>query len=178
MSTATLEPAAENKTPPKMPDMPPPAREHAWLEQFAGEWDTEAEITCQPDQPSMICKGTETARLLGGFWLIAQGRGELPGMIFESVLTIGYDEARGKYVGSWVDSMTAHLWKYEGTVNAAGTILTLDTEGPCPQTPGEFSKFKEVTEFKSRDHRIFTSSIQGKDGTWSTMITVHYRRRK
>jgi hypothetical protein len=158
--------------------MPTPVKEHAWLARFVGEWETEADISCDPSQPPMKCLGTESARMLGGFWLVAQGRSDMGGMPFESVLTLGYDPEKQKYVGSWIDSMTGYLWKYEGAVNAAGTILTLDIEGPSPAGPGKLARYKEATEFKSPDHRIFTSSIQGEDGNWTSTVTVNYRKKK
>ena len=73
--------------------------------------------------------------------------------------------------------MNNYLWKYEGTVNEEGKTLTLETEGPCPMKPGKLSKFKEVIEFKSKDHKVFTSSMQEDDGKWSTMMTIHYRKK-
>lgn len=163
---------------PQMPDMPPPAPEHAWLQRFVGEWVTVAEITCEPGKPPMKCTGTETSRMLGGFWLVAQGAGDSPEMPFANVLTLGFDPKKGKYIGTWVDSMMSHMWRYEGGVNDAGTTLTLETEGECPGTPGKVSKFREVTEFFGDDHRVFTSSIQGEDGAWSTVVTVDFRRKK
>lgn len=161
------------------PPMPEPTKEHIWLQQFVGEWETEAEITMDPSQPPMKGKGTEKVRALGGFWVIGEGTGTMEGMpgSMNSVLTLGYDPATKKYVGSWVDSMTSTYWKYEGTVDASGKTLTLDTEGPCPMKPG-LVKFKEVTEIKDKDHRIFTSSMLGDDGKWTKMITVNYRRKK
>jgi hypothetical protein len=178
MSTATEEPITAENNQSQMPAMPAPVKEHAWLDQFVGEWETEAEISCDPGKPPMKCTGTESARMLGGFWLVAQGQSNMGEMPFANVLTLGYDPQKQKYVGSWIDSMTSYLWKYEGAVNAAGTTLTLDTEGPCPAGPGKLSRFKEVTEFKSKDHRVFTSSIQGEDGKWNTVVTVNFRRKK
>lgn len=162
-----------------MPEMPPPTKEHQWLQQFVGEWETEAEITMDPKQPPMKGKGTESVRSLGGFWVVGEGTGTMDGMpgTMNSVLTLGYDPAKQKYVGSWIDSMTSILWQYEGSVDAKAKTLTLDTEGTCPMKPG-ISKFKEVTEFKDKDHRVFTSSIQGDDGKWTKMVTVNYRRKK
>ena len=176
MNTAIEEPAPTSEA--RMPSMPAPVKEHAWLDRFLGEWTTEAEITCEPDKPPMMCKGTDRVRRLGGFWIIAEGQSDMGEMSFGSVLTLGYDPQNQKYVGTWVDTMTSHLWKYEGTVNEAGTILTLDTDAECPGTPGKLSKFKEVTEFKSDDHRVFTSSIQGEDGEWRTVVRVNFRRIK
>ena len=73
--------------------------------------------------------------------------------------------------------MTSHIWQFEGAFDVTGNILTWETEGPVPnpQTP---SKFREVMELKSPDHKVFTSSILGPDGAWNTMLTVHSRRKK
>ena len=73
--------------------------------------------------------------------------------------------------------MSSYQWKYEGTTDAAGKILTLETEGPCPLAPGKLLKFKEVTEIKSEDHKVFTSSVQGEDGKWTTMVKVDFHRK-
>ena len=132
----------------------------------------------EPGKPAIKAKGTETSRLIGGFWVVGEGKGEMMNMPFTSVLTLGYDPDKKKYVGTWVDSMSSYLWKYEGTVDATGKILTLETEGPCPMAPGKLSKFREVTEFKSKDHRVFTSSILADDGKWTTMVTVNSHRKK
>jgi hypothetical protein len=35
-------------------------------------------------------------------------------------------------------------------VDAAGNVLTLEAEGPCPGAPGKISRFRDVTEFKCR----------------------------
>jgi hypothetical protein len=159
------------------PDMPKPTKEHEWLQQFVGEWDTAIEIFMDPAQPPMKGKGTETSRSLGGFWVVAEGQSEMMGMKFGSVLTLGYDPDKKKYIGTWVDSMASHLWKYEGSVDATGKILTLDTEGPCPMRPGVV-KFKEVTELKDKDTRVFTSSIVEADGKLTQMIRVTSTRKK
>ena len=158
--------------------MPVPVKEHEWLQQFVGEWEGEAEIHMEPGKPPVKSKGSETVRRLGGFWIISEGKSDMMGAPFNHVLTIGYDPDSKKYVGAWVDSMTSHLWKYEGTVDPTGKVLTLETEGPCPQKPGKLSKFREVTEFKSKDHRVFTSSMQGEDGKWTTLVTGNSRRKK
>jgi len=162
----------------ELPQMPPPAKEHEWLKQFVGEWESEFEAIPQPGQAPVKGKSTDTVRGLGGFWVVSEGKGEMMGMPFLNVLTLGYDPDKKKYVGTWVDNMSSYLWSYVGTVDPTGKILTLETEGPCPYRPGKNSKFREVTEFKSKDHRVFTSSIQQDDGTWHTAVTVHSRRKK
>jgi hypothetical protein len=123
-------------------------------------------------------RGTATARMLGGFWVVGEGKTEMMGFSFSNILTLGYDPEKKKYVGTWVDSMTSYMWKYEGTLDDTGKVLTLNTEGPCPMAPGKISKFKEVIEFKNKDHYTFASSIQGDDGKWTTFVTIDSKRKK
>ena len=156
--------------------MPQPTKEHEWLQKFVGEWESEVEMAMAPDQPPMKSKGSNRDRMLGGFWLISEGGN--PDMGFNFQLTLGYDSKKKKYIGTWTDSMTSYLWKYEGTVNAAGNILTLETKGPSPMSPDNFASFREVTEFKNADLRVFTSSMLGDHGKWNTFITVTSRRKK
>lgn len=159
--------------------MPQPTAEHQWLQQFVGEWESETEVFGIPDHPPMKGKGTETVRSIGGFWVIGEGTGTMEGLpgTMTGIITLGYDVSKQKYVGTWVDSMTGILWLYEGTVDPARKTLTLHSEGPCPFKPG-LVKFKETIEFKSPDHRVFTSSFQNDDGSWTQMLTVNHRRKK
>jgi hypothetical protein len=70
------------------------------------------------------------------------------------------------------------MWTYEGAVDASGKSLVLSTRGPCPAEPGKVMDFREVTEFKDNDHKVFTSSMQDTDGKWVPMITVTSKRKK
>lgn len=153
-----------------------PGQEHQLLEKFVGEWESEGEIMT-PRQPPSKIKGVESSHMVGGFWFVAQIKSTLPDFPYEQILIIGYDAAKKNYIETVVDSMTSHLWRFEGSFDARGNILTYETEGPVPnpQTP---SKFREVMESKSPDHKVFTSSILKPDGSWETMMTINVRRKK
>lgn len=157
-------------------ELPKPQKEHAWLEQLAGEWEADIEALV-PGQEPLKSKGTESVRKIGGFWVLAENKSEFQGQPFTGLLTLGYDAGKETYVGTWIDSMTGYLWTYEGTVDPAGKVLTLKTKGPS-HTPGELAKFKEVLELKSKDHKVFTSYIEGENGEWTRMMTINYRRKK
>lgn len=160
------------------PEFPAPAKEHAWLKQLEGEWESESEMVVAEGQPAMKCKGTEKVRLLGGFWAVSDGEADVFGMKMESVMTLGYDEKEKKYIGTWVATMMSHLWKYEGKLDSTGKILTLDTVGPCPWDEGKTTKFQDIIEIKNKDYRTLTGKFLGEDGKWSTMMVTHYRRKK
>lgn len=184
--TTTLAPAghpAETSEPTptqgcaEMGDLPPPQKEHEWLRRFVGEWDAELEMFGAPDQPAMRTKGSEQARMIGGFWVISEGRNDV--FPYECRLTLGYDVQRQRYVGTWIDSMSGYLWHYDGEVDASGRVLTLKTEAPVPPMPGgALTEFREVTEFLSEDHRVFTSSRRDVDGQWIPCVRINFRRKQ
>ncbi|MBF0304442.1 MAG: DUF1579 domain-containing protein [Alphaproteobacteria bacterium] len=154
-----------------------PQLEHLWLRRLLGEWTSEAEMAMEPGQTPATFLGTESVRALGGLWVLAEGRGDMPGGgAMATVMTLGYDPSRQRYVGTFVGSMMTHLWLYEGTLQ--GNVLTLDTEGPNPLTGGQtMARFQDVITFESDDHRVLTSAVRTDDGTWRQFMTAHYRRR-
>lgn len=156
--------------------LPEPTKEHRWLQQLVGQWDAEVEMCCGPDQPAVKSKATESVRAIGGFWVLSENDGQTPMGPFKGVMTLGYDVKKAKYVGTWVDSMTGHLWQYEGAVDAAARVLTLNAEGPCPTGADKTVKFRETLEIKSADEKVFKSAIE-MDGKWTTCFTAVYKRK-
>jgi hypothetical protein len=157
---------------------PEPQQEHRFLTQLAGEWTFEAESIMGPDQPPMKSSGYENVRSIGSLWIVGEGGGEMPGAgSCITMLTLGYDPAKKRFVGSWVGSMMANLWVYEGTLDASGNVLTLDTEGPSFAGDGTTSKYQDIHEIKSADYRILHSQVLGEDGKWNRFMTAHYRRK-
>jgi hypothetical protein len=154
-------------------------KEHQWLQKLVGEWTCEAEMTMTPDQPPVKSEATESVRSLGGLWIVAEGQGEMPGGgPATTMMTLGYDPQKARYVGTWIGSMMSYMWIYNGTLNAEGKVLTLDTEGPNMSDEGKLARYQDVIEFKTDDHRILASQVLGDDGKWNRFMTAHYRRRK
>lgn len=161
---------------PTMPEMPLPTQEHAWLQRLTGDWISEVEFCCAPGQ-SIKTTGSEHARMLGGFWFVTESASDSTEMPFSSIFSVGYDPVKGKYIGTWIDTMLSKLWTYEGDVNELGTVLTLNATGSCPHEPGRVRQFRERIELVDKDHKVFTSSILEEDGSWTTCVTVQSRRK-
>ncbi|MEW4487428.1 DUF1579 domain-containing protein [Thalassoglobus sp. JC818] len=158
------------------PDFPTPGPEHEWLEKFVGNWALTSKAKMGPDQPDLECSGKMECQMLGGFWLINKMNNEMLGSTMKGVQTIGYDPAKKKYVGTWVDSVTSTFWVYEGTVNEAGNKITLEADGPNMMIPGETSTFRDSYEFLSPDHVVVTSSMKGDNGEWITFMSGDAKR--
>lgn len=149
--------------------------EHQWLGRMVGEWTWEMEAEAEPGQPPIRDSGTESVRSLGGVWVMCEGGGEMPdGGSMTSIMTLGYDPARGRFVGTFVGSTMTYLWIYEGTRD--GDVLTLDAEGPSYTKEGAMAKYRDTVEIRGDDHRVQTSSYLRDDGTWHPFMTTHYRR--
>jgi hypothetical protein len=153
-------------------------QEHQWLQRLVGEWTSVCEATMEPGKPPETFRGTERVRSLGGLWILAEGQGEMPGGApATTLMTLGYDPQRGRYVGTFVGSMMTHLWVYDGALDAAQRVLTLDTEGPSMAAEGTMAKYRDAIEFHGDDHRVLTSHVLGEDGKWRGFMTAHYRRK-
>lgn len=155
-----------------------PQKEHEWLKQFVGEWTCESKFAPAPGAPEITCKGHAKARSLGGLWIICEHENSFGDQKISAVLTVGVDPNSKKYIGSWVDSMHNHFWKYQGEVDSTGKVLSLIAEGPDMTAPGKTANFKDAWEFKSQDEMVLTSSMQGPDGKWIDFMTMRYQRVK
>ena len=95
-----------------------------------------------------------------------------------NLMTLGYDNEKKRFVGSWVGSMMSNIWIYDGELDSSGRILTLNSEGPSMAGDGTTSRYQDVIEFKSDDHRVMSGRVMTDAGTWQQFMTVDYRRKK
>ncbi len=156
-----------------------PQKEHEWLQKLVGEWTCEGEAAMEPGKPPVKWTTRDKVRSLAGLWILAESEGEMPGGgPATTIMTLGYDPRKKRYVGTFIGSMMTNLWVYDGSLDASGKVLTLDTEGPDMSAEGKMAKYKDIIEFKSDDHRLLTSRMLGGDGQWSQVMTASYRRNK
>lgn len=154
-----------------------PAGPHNWLKSFIGEWSYEGECVTGPGQDPMKFVGTEVVRAVGELWIVGESRGVVPGGDEATmVLTVGYDPRKGKFVASWIGSMAAHLWVYEGWLDDTGRVLTLEAEGYSFAEPDKLTRFRDITEFLSDDERRLTAVMRSPSGEWAEILTTVYRR--
>jgi hypothetical protein len=157
--------------------LPTPQQEHQWLQRLVGEWTVEGECSMGPDQPPAKMTGRETVRSLGGLWTIGEGKGDAPDGSCDSIMTLGFDPQKKRFVGTFIAAAMTHLWPYVGSLDAAGNVLTLDSEGPSFTGDG-MAKYQDIIEFLSDDHRTLSSQFLGPDGKWVPFMRAHYRRNR
>jgi Protein of unknown function (DUF1579) len=155
-----------------------PQSQHHWLQKLVGEWTYEMLIPAQAGRPEMKAMGTERVRPIGGIWVQAEGDGEMPGSgPATTIMTLGYDPAKGRFVGSWIGSMMTHQWVYDGELDTAKNELTLTSEGPSMSGDGTLALYRDTIALKSDRERTLTASVRGEDGAWQPFMSVTYRRK-
>ena len=102
---------------------------------------------------------------------------DVPGMGHtDCVLTLGYDPAQKKFIGTFIASMMTHLWLYNGSLDATGKILALDTVGPSFGGDGTMNKFQDIYAMIDNDHRTLTGQMLTAEGKWQQFMKSTYRR--
>ena len=165
--------SAQEAAPAPTPAQPLP--EHRWLERMVGEWDFVAEAD-MGDGQSHRSEGTESVRSLNGVWIVAEGTADGPdGSGHTNIIQLGYDPAKGRYVGSFISSFMTRFWSYEGA--REGDRLVLETEGPSFTGEGT-SPYRDIVEITGDDTRELRSQTPGPDGGWVEFMVSRYTRRR
>jgi hypothetical protein len=155
-------------------DMPKPTEEHTWLQRLAGEWTYAGEMKMGEEEHKST--GTETIRTFGGFWTVGEMLGKMPGSDIQSksVISLGYDPDKKKYVGTFISDMMSFMWVYEGT--RKGDVLTLDCEGPSFKGDGQMVQYQDIIEIKSDSEYVMSSQTRGEDGKWKKFMSMTFTR--
>jgi len=142
------------------------------FEKDLGTWDAEIEVRPQPGTEVQRSRGVTVNRLVGGRWLVGDYKNETTG--FEGHGVYGWDAAKQRYVGTWVDSMRSAMILTEGTWDAATRTMTFVGE---MQHGGQTLRWRDITQTVEPGHQLFrTLMADGQGGEWE-MMKVDSRRR-
>jgi hypothetical protein len=158
-------------------EMIPPGTEHQKLLEGVGQWNVKCKTFMAPGAPPMESDATDTVVAVGGFWTVSDFKTTLGPMgPFHGMCTMGYDQRAKKYVMTWIDSMSSHLFVMDGGYDKSGKILTLTGMGPSMMSP-ELVNWKSVTEMVSKDEMIMKMYVESPHGDMQ-ILENRYTRRK
>ena len=159
---------------------PKPTPEHARLAQDVGTWDATVKTWIQgPGSEPVVSKGAEVVKLLpGGLWQLSEFHGKAGDLPFHGTGQTGYDSKKGKYVGTWVDSMSSEITMMEGEFDSKTDTFTMTTKGTDPHS-GKPYDARLTSVHKDKDHRVFTMSMKTDDtgGEFIKIMEITYARR-
>lgn len=115
-----------------------PGNEHKQMSSGVGEWKAATKMWMDPSQPPMMMDAMVTNEMiLGGRYMVSRYKGQMMGMPFEGISTMGYDNATKKYVSSWVDNMGTGMMYMEGKWREDIKGIEFTGNGVDPQTGKE-----------------------------------------
>jgi hypothetical protein len=146
-----------------------------------GVWD--CDITTMVPGPdgkvqTQSSKGVETNRLLAGKWLLSDFKGEFFGMDFEGHGQTGFDAKKGKYVGTWVDTMSKQIDMLIGTYDEKTKTLTFNADSENP-ADGKPMKMRLETQTKDDGTRVMKEFLQmDAQKEFVQFMEIKYTKRK
>jgi hypothetical protein len=137
-----------------------------------GTWDAEMTIVPGPGMAPIQQKGVSTnRRIAGGRWLVVDFRAESG---FEGHGVYGWDAARERYTGAWVDSLQTAIARGEGTWDPAARTMTFEVE---VAHAGQMVRYREVTKTLPDGSLEYRHFLPTPGGGEFEMIRTVYRRR-
>ena len=138
-----------------------------------GTWDAELVVHGAPGAPPSATKGVAHNRMeCGGRWLVMDFTAESG---FSGHGVYGYDTAKDRYVGLWVDNMRDFASISEGTWDEPSRTMTFVTEANVHGRP---MRWREVTTTEADGRQqTMVSMFPGPDGREHEGLRITYRRR-
>jgi hypothetical protein len=172
---------AEQKMMDAMMQAGTPGKPHQELAKQAGNWDLAVKAWMKPGAPPQESKGTaERTMILGGRVLSEKVTGDpvAPGMgPFEGFGLSGFDNASGKYWGTWADNMGTGLMMATGTCDEKTHTCTLKGSYTDPMTK-KAKHTRMVTHWEGDDKSVMELYETGKGGKEAKTTEVTYTRKK
>jgi Protein of unknown function (DUF1579) len=159
--------------------VPKPTAEHERLAKDVGTWDATIKSWMRgPDSEPTVSQGVEVVKLMpGGLWAQSEFDGKFGDQEFHGCGQTGYDTKKGKYVGTWVDSMSTEIMIMEGDYDAASRTVTMFAKATDPS--GKAYDAKMTSKSESNDSRVFTMSMKSEEtkGEYVKVMEITYKRR-
>lgn len=170
-----------------MMEMAQPNENHKLLADLNGSWSYVVKMWMDGDtsKKPMESKGTAVRKSImdgkffsmdvNGTMEMPDEHGKLKSMPFHGMGIEGYDNARKKFVGTWMDSMGTGMMNSEGDYDAASKTFTYT--GEYTMMPGMTEKIKEVLKLTDKDHMVF-EWYENRGGKETKTMEIDYTRKK
>jgi hypothetical protein len=152
-----------------------PGPGHARFEPMVGTWTAKTTMTMGPGAPKMVSEGVSDHRLiLGGRYLEQHYRGTAMGMPFEGRGYTAYDNARGRYVGTWMDTFGTGMMHSVGSGKPSAKRMDFEAESHDPS--GKRMKFDCALKVRDKDHHTYEMWTKAPGGKRYRCMLIEYTR--
>ena len=120
---------------------------HKMMARSVGTWSSAVTMWMEPGAPPMNSTGeVKNEMILGGRYLQATNTGNFMGSPFEGISITGYDNAKKKFVNTWIDNMGTGIMVLTGTWDEAAKGINFQGT-MCDPASGKDIPVREVVKF-------------------------------
>jgi hypothetical protein len=169
----------------QMMEMSKTNENHKLLADLDGNWNYTVKFWMDPSGKPQEFKGIATRKsIMDGRYFIedVSGKVQMPDasgkvkdMEFKGMGVEAYDNAKKKFVASWMDNMSTGILMSEGTYDASSKSFTFT--GEYEPLPGMKQKIREVLTVTDKDHMNF-EWFEDRGGKEAKTMELNYTRKK
>jgi hypothetical protein len=170
-----------------MMEMAKPGENHKMMEGSVGRWSYKTKYWMSPDPSAPPAESggiAVTKAIMGGRYFQTDHAGKfgMPGadgkmmeMEFTGMSIEGFDNAKKKYVSSWVDNLGTGIMHSEGTYDADTKTITYKSE--YEPMPGMVMKVRQTLKLVDKDHHTL-EFFEDRGGKEVKTMEIAYTRQK
>jgi len=130
--------------------------EHKQLDYFVGDWSATTTMWMDPKAPPQKTEGkAHSESLYGGRYVKMHYDGTFQGEAMAGEGLFGFDNLKGKFFNTWIDSGSTGAWLAWGTYDAASKSYTFHGEMDDPMKAGAKIPVREVVKVTDPTHYVF-----------------------
>jgi hypothetical protein len=150
-----------------------PGAVHKMLAKYDGEWNEEVSMWMAPGAPPQVSQAvTKNEMVMGGRYQVSKTSGNMMGMPFEGMSTLGYDNIKKIFTSTWIDNFGTGTMALTGTWDEKTKTITLKGKALDPMS-GKDQDVKQTMQFIDDDHQLiemFNITPQGEFKSMSIKI--------
>ena len=155
-----------------------PGAMHKWMASHAGTWEAEVTQWMDPSAPPTKSKATDVVKMtMNGLYQVADFSSRMMGMPMMGHSTLGYDNAKKKFVMTWIDNLGSGIVYMTGTYDEATKTLELRGKQTDPMT-GTDSDIRQVNKYIDSDTYTMAMYGAGMDGKEMKFMEGTFKRKK
>ncbi|KMQ66635.1 hypothetical protein ACM46_03695 [Chryseobacterium angstadtii] len=150
------------------------------LTRYDGNWIGTSTMWMEAGGKPVTSQSECTNKMIfGGRYQQSTYKGDFMGMPFEGMSLMGYDNAKKKFVSTWIDNMGTGIMHAEGEWNAVKKSIEFKGTMTDPARPGEECSFREIYTFTDDNNHIMEMYGQdSKTGKEYKTMEIKFTRKK
>lgn len=129
-------------------DYATPGEMHKMLAKSDGDWSGQTTMWAESGGEQIISKSEATNKMMfNGRYQMSTHKGDMMGMAFEGISILAYDNAKKKFVSSWIDNMGTGIMTMEGDWNASTKSIEFKGKMTDPTQTEKECNVREVFTF-------------------------------